>query len=170
MSPSGLFPPTLHHGGSNRASGSVLWCAATACVTKSGLAHHAIQRGRLRSFVASVPVGATSASTVPSGFVSSPAAPPLVAPATAPSGPPRQTPTPPASTTPTGPATTAPTAAPAAEPATTPPPIKADFDSRSVSSGVSPTWAAGVGSWDGTPCPGTACSARSGSTGCALVG
>lgn len=85
MSPSGLFPPTLHHGGSNRASGSVLWCAATACVTKSGLAHHAIQRGRLRSFVASVPVGATSASTVPSGFVSSPAAPPLIAPATAPS-------------------------------------------------------------------------------------
>ena len=102
--------------------------------------------------------GVPSAEAVLSGLARSPAAPPPTAPATAPIAPP--------TSMPSGPATTAPTAAPAAEPATRPPPIRTDFDSRSASSGLSATCAAESGSWDGTPWPGTACSARSGSTAC----
>src|SRR5262245_56321761 len=84
-----------------------------------------------------------------SGLIMLPAAAAPKAPATAPAAPP--------TTTPTG-------------PANTPPPISADFDSRSASSGSSGTCAAGLGSCDGTPWPGRACSARSGSAGVARDG
>ncbi len=106
--------------------------------------------------------GLSTAPGAGSGFINAPALPPPMAPAIAPIVPPTNTPT--------GPATTAPTAAPAAEPATSPPPISTDFDSRSASWGLSATCAAELGSCDGTPWPGTACSARSGSAGFTFSG
>ena len=121
----------------------------------------ALQRGGTFRLVSLASFGALAPLVVLSKSTNSPVAPPPIAPAKAPSVPPTNTPT--------GPAIAAPTAAPAAVPATKPPPIKTDFDSRSASSGLRATCAERFGSCDGTPCPGTDCLARSGSTGFSRV-